>query len=274
MKQYDKGNIPLAKELRKNMTPWERKLWYEWLRNYPVRFQRQKAIGSYIVDFYCAKAKLAIELDGGGHYEEEQVRKDQERTRELEQMGVRVFRICNLDIDRNFPGVCEQIDTLVRGSLPQSASQTPPSSEGAKKVLISACLLGCTCRYDGASKAHPAALSLMEKYQLIPVCPEQLGGLPTPRSPAERRGEKVVTKEGDVTAQYRWGAEEALRLADLFGCDTAVLKERSPSCGSGTIYDGTFTKTLIPGDGVTAQLLKEAGITVIGESEIETLKLK
>jgi len=114
MKDYNKVNIPLAKDLRKNMTPWERKLWYELLRNYPVRFQRQKAIGNYIADFYCAKARLIIELDGGGHYAEEQLAKDTIRTTALESMNLTVLRICNLDIDRNFRGVCEQIDLTVK----------------------------------------------------------------------------------------------------------------------------------------------------------------
>ena len=132
MKPYNKSNIPLAKNLRKNMTPWERKLWYECLRDYPIRFQRQKTIGKYIVDFYCAKAKLVIELDGGGHYTEEQKIKDDLRTKYLENMNLTVLRICNLDIDKNFYGVCEYIDITVKQSLPQSALQTAPSSEGAE----------------------------------------------------------------------------------------------------------------------------------------------
>ena len=132
------------------------------------------------------------------------------------------------------------------------------------RLLISACLLGCRCRYDGASKTQPWVAALAERYELVPVCPEQLGGLPTPRLPAERQG-------GDVTAQYRRGAEEALRLADLLGCEAALLKERSPSCGSGTVYDGTFTGTLTAGDGVTAELLRAHGIPVYGESRIEEL---
>lgn len=139
-------------------------------------------------------------------------------------------------------------------------------------ILISACLLGVRCRYDGGSKPQEPILRLMEKYTLIPVCPEQLGGLPTPRLPSERIGAQVVMKDGtDVTAAYRRGAEEALRLARLFGCRRAVLKERSPSCGSGAVYDGTFTGTVIPGDGVTAQLLKANGIQVVGESLAEEL---
>ena len=120
MKEYNKANIPLAKTLRKNMTPRERKLWYEFLRTYPIRFQRQKAIGNYIADFYCAKAKLVVELDGGGHYTPEQAEKDEARTKELEAMQLKVLRICNLDIDRNFRGVCQYIDLAVKGSLPPS----------------------------------------------------------------------------------------------------------------------------------------------------------
>ena len=114
MKDYNKENIPFAKTLRKNMTPWERKLWYDFLRYYPVRFQRQKAIGNYIADFYCAKARLVIELDGGGHYTAELARKDEMRTKDLESMNLTVVRICNLDIDRNFSGVCEYIDLAVK----------------------------------------------------------------------------------------------------------------------------------------------------------------
>ena len=132
MKDYNKGNVPLAKALRKNMTPWERKLWYDFLRDYPVRFQRQKPLGDYIVDFYCAKARLVIELDGGGHYTAAQSAKDAVRTEALEAMNLKVLRICNLDADRHFREVCEQIDLAVKDSLPQSASLTAPSSEGAQ----------------------------------------------------------------------------------------------------------------------------------------------
>ena len=140
------------------------------------------------------------------------------------------------------------------------------------KILISACLLGARCRYDGASKEHPELLRLAERHTLVPVCPEQLGGLPTPRVPAERQGDAVITREGrDVTDQYRRGAEEALRLCRLLGCEAAVLKERSPACGSGEIYDGTFSGALTAGDGVTAELLKAHGVAVYGESQIQHL---
>lgn len=139
------------------------------------------------------------------------------------------------------------------------------------RLLISACLLGTCCRYDGASKPHPLVGQLAECHTLVPVCPEQLGGLPTPRPPAERRGDRVVTKTGDVTEQYRRGAEETIKLCKLLGCQAAVLKERSPSCGHREIYDGTFTGTLAPGDGVTAELLTSHGIPVYGESQISDL---
>ena len=139
------------------------------------------------------------------------------------------------------------------------------------KILVSACLLGVRCRYDGKSKPHPAVERLMEQHTLIPVCGEIFGGLPTPRVSAERQGARVVTADGrDVTAAYRRGAEEVLRLAERYGCTAAILKERSPSCGSSRIYDGTFTGTLTDGWGVTAELLRDHGICVIGESEAET----
>ena len=137
------------------------------------------------------------------------------------------------------------------------------------RILISACLLGLSCRYDGDSKPHPLAEELARRHQLVPVCPEQLGGLPTPRPPAERWGDRVVTREGgDVTAQYRRGAEETWKLCRLLDCQAAVLKERSPSCGSGEIYDGTFTGTRISGDVVTAETLRAQGIRIVGESRI------
>ena len=140
------------------------------------------------------------------------------------------------------------------------------------KLLISACLLGCACRYDGASKPQPWVQELASKHTLVPVCPEQMGGLPTPRTPSERIGDKGLMQTGtDVTAQYRKGAEEALGLYRLFGCHGAVLKARSPSCGLGQIYDGTFSGTLTARDGVTAELLKAHGIPVWTEENVEEL---
>ena len=141
-----------------------------------------------------------------------------------------------------------------------------------ENVLVSACLLGIGCRYDGKHKANEEILRLREKYNLIPVCPEVFGGLPTPRVPSERVGDKVMMRDGhDVTDNYRRGAEEALRLCRIYDVKLAILKERSPSCGKNEIYDGSFSGTLTQRDGVTAELLKSEGINVIGESEINIL---
>lgn len=140
------------------------------------------------------------------------------------------------------------------------------------KILVSACLMGVGCRYDGGNNQIPKLKALLKEHTCIPVCPEILGGLPTPRTPAERRGNRVIDKEGnDVTEAFVRGTAEVLRLADLYGCKAALLKERSPSCGCGQIYDGTFTGTLVEGDGLTAQMLKRQGIAVYGESEFHEL---
>ena len=117
---YDHGNVKIARNLRKNMTPWEAKLWYQFLRKYPVRFQRQKTIDHYIVDFFCAKAGLIIELDGGGHYDPEQTEKDKRRTKALEEHGYFVLRFCNMDVDENFYGVCTVIDETIQAKIPPS----------------------------------------------------------------------------------------------------------------------------------------------------------
>lgn len=140
-----------------------------------------------------------------------------------------------------------------------------------EKILISACLLGFDCKYDGGNnRMEDAAIAALRKrFELVPVCPECCGGLPTPRTPAERLGDKVVSKTGaDVTEQFEKGALAALRLAQSFSVKKAVLKANSPSCGSGTIYDGSFTGTLVPGDGVTAELLKKHGIKVTNENAL------
>lgn len=141
-------------------------------------------------------------------------------------------------------------------------------------LIISACLLGDRCRYDGKSVPLPDGTlrTLKEKYILIPVCAECLGGLPTPRIPAERINGRVIRRDGiDVTAEYIKGACAVLCAAKEKGAACALLKERSPSCGRGKIYDGTFTGTLKEGNGVTADLLLKNGITVYGESETEKL---
>lgn len=140
------------------------------------------------------------------------------------------------------------------------------------RILVSACLLGFCCRYDGKQKADDRVLKLLEREGifLVPVCPEQIGGMETPRLPSERHGEGVVNSAGeDVTGHYAKGAAQALKMAELYDCKLAILKERSPSCGKGQIYDGTFSKTLVEGDGITAELLQKHGVKVIGEREVE-----
>nr|VFK26714.1 MAG: Uncharacterized conserved protein YbbK, DUF523 family [Candidatus Kentron sp. MB]VFK31577.1 MAG: Uncharacterized conserved protein YbbK, DUF523 family [Candidatus Kentron sp. MB]VFK75889.1 MAG: Uncharacterized conserved protein YbbK, DUF523 family [Candidatus Kentron sp. MB] len=135
--------------------------------------------------------------------------------------------------------------------------------------LCSACLLGIHCRYDGGSEKNQKILDLARKEMLIPICPEQLGGLPTPRIPAEQQGARVVTKEGrDVSENFHRGAQEALRLARLYSIGEAILKQKSPSCGVGQIYDGTFSGRIISGNGVTAALLKESGIRAMSEEDL------
>ena len=139
-------------------------------------------------------------------------------------------------------------------------------------ILISMCLLGMRCRYDGKAGKQPELLEQLRDHTLIPVCPEQLGGLPTPRLPSERQAERVVMCDGtDVTAQYRRGAEQALQLARRYGCTAAILKAKSPSCGSGRIYDGSFSRTLTDGWGITAELLRSNGIRVYDETQIGQL---
>ena len=143
-----------------------------------------------------------------------------------------------------------------------------------KKLLISACLLGRPCRYDGKSVPLPEAqlAALRERFTLIPVCPEYDGGLPTPRIPSERQGDRVVNRVGeDVTEAYRRGAAHALETVRRENCTLALLKERSPSCGNKTVYDGNFTGTLIPGEGGAAGRLRENGIAVFGESRVQEL---
>ena len=114
---YEHKNVANARKLRKEMTPWERKLWHCFLKTYPIRIQRQKPIDNYIVDFYCARAKLAIELDGGGHYIPEKQEDDTKRTAVIQKAGVKVLRFCNTDIDKNFYGVCTVIDNEIKNSL-------------------------------------------------------------------------------------------------------------------------------------------------------------
>jgi len=135
--------------------------------------------------------------------------------------------------------------------------------------LCSACLLGVRCRYNGEDARNEKVIMLLKTETLIPVCPEQLGGLPTPREPAEIREGRVITKSGkDVTENFKRGAEEVLKIAKMFGIKEAVLKQGSPSCGCGRIYDGTFSGKIVEGDGVTVALLKRHGIKVITEEDL------
>jgi len=135
--------------------------------------------------------------------------------------------------------------------------------------IVSACLVGIKCRYDGEARPCQKVIELVKQGKAIPVCPEQLGGLTTPRTPAEQKDNKVFTKNGeDVTAQFEIGAEEALKIALLANCDEAIIKAKSPSCGSCKVYDGTFSGKLIDGDGVFAKILKKNNIKVFTEDEI------
>ena len=137
------------------------------------------------------------------------------------------------------------------------------------RILCSACLLGAHCRYDGQGKPSQRVMALLKDHQLVPVCPEQLGGLPTPRPPCEMQGDScILSRPGDdKTAEFARGAEEALMLLRLTGCEAALLKARSPSCGKGMIYDGSFSGTLKPGNGVFAQKLVDEGIPVFTEED-------
>ncbi len=141
-----------------------------------------------------------------------------------------------------------------------------------EKLLVSACLLGIPCRYDGKSKPVNDVIALKNKYELIPVCAEVLGGLPTPRIGAEIVGNKVLRSDGiDVTSEYHKGASEALKIALKNGCTKAILKSKSPSCGKGKIYDGTYTRTLIDGNGILTDMLLKNNIKVYSETEIDKL---
>ena len=139
-------------------------------------------------------------------------------------------------------------------------------------ILISACLTGCKCRYDGKDKNTIDLGKLRKEHKLFPVCPEVDGGLSVPRAPAEIIGEKVINTNGDdVTAEYFKGAKIALEIAKKNNCNIAILKAKSPSCGRGEIYDGSFSKKLTEGNGILVRLLLENGITVYTENEIDIL---
>lgn len=141
-------------------------------------------------------------------------------------------------------------------------------------ILVSACLLGLNCRYSGDGKHIKELEELKRKVHLIPVCPEQLGGLPTPRNPVELKLGKAFDKEGrDCTEQFCKGAEEVCKLAEYFECTAAILKANSPSCGYGQIYDGSFQGKLIQGNGMTAEMLVKRGVKIFSEKNLEELKV-
>ena len=140
-----------------------------------------------------------------------------------------------------------------------------------KKIIVSACLAGIDCRYDGKNNNNEKVKELIKLgYDIVFVCPEQLGGLATPRTPAEIIKNKVMDKKGkDVTYNFQKGANETLKIAELFNIKLAILKEKSPSCGSGMVYDGSFTDKVIKGEGVTTTLLRKNGIEVISENDLK-----
>ena len=141
-----------------------------------------------------------------------------------------------------------------------------------ERILISACLVGDNVKYDGGNNKNPLISKLLEKYELVPFCPEVEGGLSIPRHPCEQRGEQVINDlDEDVTDEFNRGADLALNICLYLKITKAILKERSPSCGVHSIYDGTFSHKVIDGSGVTAALLKRKGIMVYSEDEIPML---
>lgn len=144
-----------------------------------------------------------------------------------------------------------------------------------EKILVSACLLGVNCKYNGGNNENEYVFKYLEDKEIIPVCPEIMGGLSTPRNPSEIIGSKVINNlNEDVTSNYNKGAEETLKLAKKLNITKAILKSRSPSCGYNTIYDGTFSKTLKKGHGITAKLLSENGFEILTEEDIKNIITK
>ncbi len=140
------------------------------------------------------------------------------------------------------------------------------------KIIVSACLLGENCKYNGTNNKNQDVINLADKFELIPVCPECFGGLPTPRTPCEIKDGRVFSKDGrDLTDAYKEGAEQTLYIARENNCPAAVLKERSPSCGFGKVYDGTFTSSLCNGNGIAAQMLYDNSVAIFGENNLKKL---
>ena len=137
-----------------------------------------------------------------------------------------------------------------------------------EKILVSACLMGVNCKYNGGNNYNEKVMEYLKDKEIIPICPEIMGGLPTPRIPSEIINNKVINKDGiDVTENYKKGAEETLELAKRLGVTKALLKAKSPSCGYKKIYDGTFQDVLIDGNGITAALLLENGFEILTEKD-------
>jgi uncharacterized protein YbbK (DUF523 family) len=161
------------------------------------------------------------------------------------------------------------------GGVPHASPGTLPSPDAGAVarpvILVSACLLGVRCNHLGSASPSPAVLALAASHRLVPVCPEVAGGLPTPRPPAELQPDgRVLTDSGeDVTALYRRGASAAVALARSVGAVRAVLKARSPSCGCHQVYDGSFSRNLVPGSGLAAAALRAAGFEV-GDEDAES----
>lgn len=140
------------------------------------------------------------------------------------------------------------------------------------KIAVSSCLLGINCKYNGDSNYNEKIINLKKDHTLIPICPEVLGGLDTPRVPAEIVGDKVINQQGvDVTSNYQLGAMKALAILKENNIDVVILKAKSPSCGMGKVYDGTFNHILIDGDGITTQLFKKNGIKIYNENNFEDI---
>lgn len=150
------------------------------------------------------------------------------------------------------------------------ASCERPIDRGWSPLIVSACLLGVRCNHEAKANTSEAVVALGKRHRLVPVCPETAGGLPTPRPAAELQPDERVRTAGgaEVTEAYRRGAEHAVRLAQATGATAAVLKARSPSCGCHEIYDGTFSRTRVAGEGVTARALREAGVAVYDEDDV------
>lgn len=141
-----------------------------------------------------------------------------------------------------------------------------------ENIVVSACLLGENCKYNGGNNLCSELVKLRDKYNFIPICPETFGGLKSPREPAEICGNRILLKSGeDVTSEFCKGAKISLEIAKEHNCKYAILKERSPSCGVNFIYDGTFSNNIIKGMGITAKLLSDNCIMLLSENEIDSL---